>query len=86
LLLDFARIRRVSRNSLTRAAHNAHWGSRMATTTDYRKRADECALHAATAANDQARAVWSEMERYWRKRAQAVEAPLVPDQSPKRER
>ncbi|MGH6768086.1 MAG: hypothetical protein ACRECO_03580 [Xanthobacteraceae bacterium] len=58
----------------------------MAKTFDYRERADECALHAATAANDRAREVWGEMERYWRKRAQEVEAPLVPAQSPKRER
>ena len=59
---------------------------------DFSKRADECALHAATAHNEQAREVWAKMEQYWRKRAAAgVEAPLVPEQPkwptwPKRER
>jgi hypothetical protein len=46
---------------------------------DFAKRADECALHAATAHNDRAREVWGKMEQYWRKRAAGVEAPLVPD-------
>ena len=44
---------------------------------DFRKRADECALHAATAQNDRAREVWAKMEQYWRKRS--AEAPLVPE-------
>jgi hypothetical protein len=46
---------------------------------DFAKRADDCALHAATAPNDRAREVWTKMEQYWRKRAAGVEAPLVPD-------
>lgn len=50
---------------------------------DFNKRADECALHAATAHNDLAREVWAKMERFWRKRAAdvatGVEAPLVPE-------
>jgi hypothetical protein len=44
----------------------------MAKTFDYRKRADECSLRAATASNDQAREVWREMESYWRKRLEAT--------------
>jgi hypothetical protein len=52
---------------------------------DFEQRADECALHAATALNDRARAVWVKMEQYWRKRAAGAEAPLVPAQ-PDRER
>ena len=47
---------------------------------DFEKRADECALHAATALNDRAREVWAKMEQYWRKRAAGAEAPLVPAQ------
>ena len=53
---------------------------------DFSKRADECALHAATAHNDRAREVWAKMEQYWRKRAAGAEAPLVPDQPTNRER
>lgn len=53
---------------------------------DFKKRADECALHAATAQNDRAREVWAKMEQYWRKRAAGTEAPLVPDQPKERER
>ena len=48
---------------------------------DFQKRADECALHAATAHNDRAREVWAKMEQYWRKRAAGAEAPLVPEQT-----
>jgi hypothetical protein len=48
---------------------------------DFSKRADDCALHAATAHNDRAREVWAKMEKYWRKRAAGAEAPLVPAQS-----
>jgi hypothetical protein len=44
----------------------------MPKTFDYAKRADECQLRAATAANDQAREVWREMEAYWRKRIEAT--------------
>lgn len=50
--------------------------------TDFRKRADECALHATMAQNDRARDVWTKMEQYWRKRATGAEAPLVPDAHP----
>jgi hypothetical protein len=53
---------------------------------DFSKRADECALHAATAQNDRAREVWAKMEQYWRKRAAGSEAPLVPAQPTKQER
>ena len=45
---------------------------------DFTKRADECALHGATAHNDRARDVWAKMEQYWRRRAAGAEAPLVP--------
>jgi len=48
---------------------------------DFSKRADECALHAATAHNDRAREVWTKMEQYWRRRAAGAEAPLVPSQT-----
>ena len=53
---------------------------------DFSKRADDCALHAATALNDRAREVWAKMEKYWRKRAAGAEAPLVPAQPTDRER
>ena len=53
---------------------------------DFSKRADDCALHAATAQNDRAREVWAKMEQYWRKRAAGAEAPLVPDQPTKQDR
>ncbi|MPZ38615.1 MAG: hypothetical protein GEU95_11195 [Rhizobiales bacterium] len=53
---------------------------------DFNKRADECALHAATAHNEHAREVWAKMEQYWRKRAAGAEAPLVPDQPTQRNR
>jgi hypothetical protein len=50
---------------------------------DFRKRADECALHATTAQNERAREVWAKMEQYWRKRAAGAEVPLVPAQPTK---
>jgi hypothetical protein len=53
---------------------------------DFRKRADECALHAATAHNDRAREVWAKMELYWRQRAAGAEAPLVPELPAKQDR
>ena len=31
--------------------------------TDFRKRADECALHATMAQNDRARDMWTKMEQ-----------------------
>ena len=36
---------------------------------DYEQRAKECAQHAETAANGQARKVWQDMQAYWLKRA-----------------
>jgi hypothetical protein len=51
---------------------------------DFTQRADECALHAATAHNERAREVWAKMEQYWRKRAASTDAPLVPNHPPVR--
>jgi hypothetical protein len=53
---------------------------------DYQKRAVDCAARAATSTTDEARAVWREMERYWRKRSLRDDVPLVPDDLPARER
>jgi hypothetical protein len=36
---------------------------------DYRERIGECAQWAEKAANDQAKELWKEMERFWRQRA-----------------
>jgi hypothetical protein len=38
-------------------------------TFDYRERISECHEWAERAANDQAKALWKEMERFWRQRA-----------------
>jgi hypothetical protein len=38
-------------------------------TFDYRERIGECAQWAEKAANDQAKVLWKEMERFWRDRA-----------------
>ena len=38
-------------------------------TFDYRERISECQQWAEKAANDQAKALWKEMERFWRQRA-----------------
>jgi len=38
-------------------------------TFDYQERISECAQWAERAANDQAKLVWKEMERFWRQRA-----------------
>jgi hypothetical protein len=38
-------------------------------TFDYQERIRECSQWAETAANDQARLLWKEMERFWRERA-----------------
>ncbi|MPZ38614.1 MAG: hypothetical protein GEU95_11190 [Rhizobiales bacterium] len=38
-------------------------------TFDYQERISECAQWAEKAANDQAREIWKEMERFWRQRA-----------------
>ncbi|HZO46018.1 MAG TPA: hypothetical protein VFB68_09010 [Xanthobacteraceae bacterium] len=35
---------------------------------DYRERISECAQWAETAANDQAKVLWKEMEQFWRQR------------------
>jgi hypothetical protein len=45
---------------------------------DYAERAEDCALHAATAANDQARDVWRKMEAYWRKRNEETSRSILP--------
>jgi hypothetical protein len=37
-------------------------------TFDYRERISECHAWAEKAANDQAKALWKEMERFWRQR------------------
>jgi hypothetical protein len=57
----------------------------MARELNFSERADQCALHAATAQNERAREVWAKMEQYWRKRAGA-KVPLVPDQPTTRDR
>jgi hypothetical protein len=44
---------------------------------DYQERISECARWAEKAANDRAREVWKEMERFWRQRA--IWAYLQPD-------
>ena len=38
-------------------------------TFDYQERISECAQWAERAANDQAKLLWKEMERFWRQRA-----------------
>jgi hypothetical protein len=38
-------------------------------TFDYQERIRECAQWAEQAANDQAKVLWKEMERFWRQRA-----------------
>ena len=37
-------------------------------TFDYQERISECAQWAETAANDQAKGLWKEMEQFWRQR------------------
>ena len=37
-------------------------------TFDYRERISECEAWAEKAANDQAKLLWKEMERFWRQR------------------
>jgi hypothetical protein len=44
---------------------------------DYQQRINECAQWAENAANDQAKEIWKEMERFWRQRA--IWAYLQPD-------
>jgi hypothetical protein len=48
-------------------------------TFDYQERISECAQWAEKAANDQAKVLWKEMERFWRQRA--VRSFLQPDAS-----
>lgn len=38
-------------------------------TFDYQERISACARWAETAANDQAKLLWKEMEQFWRQRA-----------------
>jgi hypothetical protein len=49
-------------------------------TFDYQERIRECAQWADRAANDQAKALWKEMERFWRQRA--VLSELRPEPPP----
>jgi hypothetical protein len=49
-------------------------------TFDYRERISECKEWAEKAANDQAKVLWKEMERFWRQRA--IVAYLRSDASP----
>jgi hypothetical protein len=44
-------------------------GGVMIGTFDYQERISECAQWAEKAANDQAKVLWKEMERFWRQRA-----------------
>jgi hypothetical protein len=44
-------------------------GGIMIGTFDYQERIRECAQWAERAANDQAKVLWKEMERFWRQRA-----------------
>jgi hypothetical protein len=44
-------------------------GGIMIGTFDYRERISECQAWAEKAANDQAKGLWKEMERFWRQRA-----------------
>lgn len=50
-------------------------------TFDYRERISECHRWAEKAANDQARELWKEMERFWRERAivTRVRSEMAPD-------
>ena len=47
----------------------------------YQKRAVDCAARAASAKTDKARDVWHRMEKYWRRRADECDVPLVPEQA-----
>ena len=44
-------------------------GGVMIGTFDYQERISACAQWAETAANDQAKVLWKEMEQFWRQRA-----------------
>jgi hypothetical protein len=44
-------------------------GGIMIGTFDYRERISECQQWAEKAANDQAKLLWKEMERFWRERS-----------------
>ena len=55
-------------------------------TFDYQERIIECAQWAERAANDQAKLLWKEMERFWRQRAtgsfpRSDTAPDLPSRS-----
>lgn len=43
-------------------------GGIMVGTFDYRERISECQQWSEKAANDQAKVLWKEMERFWRER------------------
>jgi hypothetical protein len=47
-------------------------------TFDYHERINECAQWAEKAANDQAKVLWKEMERFWRERAIASQLSAEP--------
>jgi hypothetical protein len=47
-------------------------------TFDYQERMRECAQWAETAANDQAKLLWKQMEGFWRARALSTELPPDP--------
>ena len=47
-------------------------------TFDYQERISECAHWSETAANDQAKMLWKEMEQFWRQRAIAHSCDLTP--------
>ena len=54
-------------------------------TFDYRERISACQAWADKAANDQAKLLWKEMERFWRQReiATGLRGEGVPDLHPK---
>ncbi|MBX9778258.1 MAG: hypothetical protein K2Y71_28070 [Xanthobacteraceae bacterium] len=54
-------------------------------TFDYRERISECQAWAEKAANDQAKVVWKEMERFWRQRASVTQlrSKASPERLPK---
>jgi hypothetical protein len=54
-------------------------------TFDYRERISECEEWAEKAANDQAKVLWKEMERFWRQReiVMFLRTDTAPDLQPK---
>jgi hypothetical protein len=53
-------------------------------TFDYRERISECQAWAEKAANDQAKVLWKEMERFWRQREieMFLRSEAAPDLAP----